>query len=199
MSQTDRALLLGGLLFIGFLYDSMGFLRMALLCSFLHEAGHVLVFVLCTGHWPKLRLGFGGIALSGAQQLGRKQELAVLCAGPAANFLFAAGLYCLAQQRASYGVYFLAAVSFCTGAYNLLPLELLDGGRILQNLASGRHAPLAARVQRWALVLFCAVCAAAGFCSALEWRARIAALLAAAYIAMQEWGPKRPSCYKRDG
>lgn len=195
MSQTDRAMLLGGLLFIGFLYDSMGFLRMALLCGFLHEAGHVLVFLLCTGRWPKLCLGFGGIALSGAQALGRKQELAVLCAGPAVNFLFAAVLYGIAQQRASYGVYFLGAVSFCTGAYNLLPLEVLDGGRILQNLAAGRHTSLAVRLQRWVLFLFCLVCAAAGCCSALEWRARIAALLAAAYIAVQEWGPKRSFRY----
>lgn len=192
MSQTDRALLLGGLLFFGLLYDSMGFLRMALLCSFLHEAGHVLVFLICTGRWPKLCLGFGGVALSGAQKLSRRQELAVLCAGPAVNFLFAAGLYFIAWQHASYGVYFLSAVSFCTGAYNLLPLELLDGGRILQNLAAGRHTHMAARFQRWVLLAFCLVCGAAAFYDELEWRARIAALLAAAYIAVQEWGPKRP-------
>ncbi len=192
MRQSDRALLLGGLLFFGLIYDSMEFLRMALLCSFLHEAGHVLVFLLCARRWPKLCLGFGGIALSGAQKLGQKQELAVLCAGPAVNFLFAAGLYFAAQQHASYGVYFLAAVSFCTGAYNLLPLDLLDGGRILQNLAAGRHTPLAAKIQRWMLFLFCTLCAAAGCCAALEWRARVAAFLAAAYIAVQEWGPKSP-------
>ena len=78
MRQSDRALLLGGLLFFGLIYDSMGFLRMALLCSFLHEAGHVLVFFLCAMRWPKLCLGIGGIALSGGQKLGHKKELAGL-------------------------------------------------------------------------------------------------------------------------
>ncbi len=183
---SPQTVLLLACLTIGLLFDPMGFLRMALLCSLVHEGGHILAFWLCCGIWPGIALRLGGAALSGAQRLSRRQELVVLCAGPLANFALAAGLFLRAWVRASYGVYFLAAVSLCVGAYNLLPLGTLDGGRIIQNLLPAEQCGRFAVLQHWALRL----CAAAGVWLCLSQplppAAKCAAVLAPVYLLAQE-------------
>lgn len=168
----------------GLLWDPMGFLRMALLCSAVHEAGHVLVWRCCSGCWPQIKPGLGGFSLSGAP-LSSGQELAVLCAGPLANFVLAGVLYAMALHRARYGVYFLAAVSLCTGLYNLLPFGVLDGARILENVLPTRFSGALYRVQRALMWMFCLAAPALAFALPLPNTARTAALIAPAYLLMQ--------------
>ena len=97
----------------------MGFLRMALAASVMHEAGHILVYTLCTRTLPRLAPSLGGISLRMDKLLTRRQEAAVICAGPLVNFLAAAGMFLSAWHKASYGLYFFAAVHLCMGLYNL--------------------------------------------------------------------------------
>ena len=149
-----QPVLLCACLAAGLLFDPLGFLRMALVCAALHESGHVLVYMFCAHRLPGLRFSVEGISLSGAQRLSRAQELWVLAAGPMANFLFAALLFWRLQQRASFRLYFLAAVSLCTGLYNLLPFGVLDGARILQNLFSAEKQDALQRAQRALLCVF---------------------------------------------
>ena len=129
-----QPVLLCACLAAGLLFDPMGFLRMTLVCAFVHESGHVLAYMLCAHKLPGLHFSAGGIGLSGAEQLPRTQELWVLAAGPLANFIMAALLFLQLHRQASYALYFLAAVSLCTGVYNLMPFGVLDGARLLQNL-----------------------------------------------------------------
>lgn len=168
----------------GLLWDPMGLLRMALLCSAVHEAGHMFVWRLCAGRWPRPQPGLGGFSLQGAP-LSAGQELAVLCAGPGANFLLAAALCLMALHRARYGVYFLAAVSLCTGLYNLLPFGVLDGARILENLLPARFAGPLYRVQRALLWAFCLAAPVLAFALPLPAAARVAAILAPGYLLAQ--------------
>ena len=93
----------------------------------------------------------------------RTQELWVLAAGPLANFIMAALLLQLHRQ-ASYALYFLAAVSLCTGVYNLMPFGVLDGARLLQRICCLRKSRMR-----------CAV--PSGCCCACSARRRSAALL----------------------
>ena len=65
----------------GLLFDPMGILRMALAASVMHEAGHVLAYVLCTHNMPRLAPSLGGVSLCMDKMLARRQELAVVCAG----------------------------------------------------------------------------------------------------------------------
>ncbi len=107
-----QPVLLCACLAAGLLFDPMGFLRMTLVCAFVHESGHVLAYMLCAHKLPGLHFSAGGIGLSGAEQLPRTQELWVLAAGPLANFIMAALLFLQLHRQASYALYFLAAVSF---------------------------------------------------------------------------------------
>lgn len=171
----------------GLLFDPLGFLRMALVCSAVHEAGHMAACLLCVHRLPRVVPGVGGLSLSLNVPLSRAQELAVLCAGPSANFLFAAALYCAALYRARYGLYFMAAVSLCTGLYNLLPLGVLDGARLLQNVLAPHRLGALYRAQQALLAL--GVCAALcmALCAPLPAAARIAAALAPGYLLLQQF------------
>ena len=91
-------------------------------CALLvHELGHALVLHVCGGELRRLRLGFGDIEMETAP-LGYCEEALAAWAGPCVNLLL-----WLALRRT---VPALAAVNLLLGAYNLLPILPLDGGRI---------------------------------------------------------------------
>lgn len=179
-----RAALLCALLFLALWWDSLGLLRLTLLCAALHEGGHLLAYRAACGAWPALRLGLGGAALQ-CGFLSKDQEAFVVCAGPCVNFLCALIALAAVQARASYGAYAFAAVSLCTGCYNLLPLGMLDGARLLQLFLPARLLPLADAAERLTRALACA--AAVTFALAARIAPadlRLAALLAAGYLMM---------------
>ena len=174
----------------GLLFDPMGFLRMTLVCAFVHESGHVLAYMLCAHKLPGLHFSAGGIGLSGAEQLPRTQELWVLAAGPLANFIRAALLFLQLHRQASYALYFLAAVSLCTGVYNLMPFGVLDGARLLQNLLPAEKQDALRRAQRLLLCLFCAAALGFALLGGMPRGARAAAFLGPGYLLAKEFRQK---------
>ncbi|MEG1070019.1 MAG: hypothetical protein RSE27_07420, partial [Ruthenibacterium sp.] len=58
------------------------------------------------------------------------------------------------QHSASYRLWFLLCVSFCTGCYNLLPFGVLDGARLLKSITPARHLNLLYAIQTIMLRLF---------------------------------------------
>lgn len=111
-----QPVLLCACLAAGLLFDPMGFLRMTLVCAFVHESGHVLAYMLCAHKLPGLHFSAGGIGLSGAEQLPRTQELWVLAAGPLANFIMAALLFCsFTGRRATHCIF--SPPSVCVRAF----------------------------------------------------------------------------------
>lgn len=162
--------------------DGAQLLRMALFCAVIHESGHVLCYCVCTRHLPRLTLRAGGVSLAGAEELSSSQELAVVASGPLFNFFIAAVLLYAAQQEAHYVLYFLAAVNLCTGLYNLLPIGVLDGARLLSLLLPPACESKLYEVQRIFLALFlCVGIALAVFCD-MPASARVAALIAPCYL-----------------
>lgn len=113
--------------------DATGILRMGLVCSVLHECGHVAVYLRLKGRLPLLELGPFGIRLSmRGVLLPPEQELALAAAGPLANLLLCCAAF-LAMDwwlGYSYTGYWFAAVNLLVGGANLLPLPGLDGARI---------------------------------------------------------------------
>lgn len=154
------------------------------------KAGHVLAYMLCTHKLPGLHFSAGGIGLSGAEQLPRTQELWVLAAGPLANFIMAALLFLQLHRQASYALYFLAAVSLCTGVYNLMPFGVLDGARLLQNLLPAEKQDALRRAQRLLLCLFCAAALGFALLGGMPRGARAAAFLGPGYLLAKEFRQK---------
>lgn len=118
----------------GLLFDPAGFLRLSLLASFIHETGHIIFYVICKSKFPKVTVTAFGISLNSTNNLSVKQDLVVTCAGPLFNLLAAILFLLIIQVKASYMLYFFAAVNICIGAYNLLPIGILDGARLLSML-----------------------------------------------------------------
>ena len=139
---------------------------------------------------PGLHFSAGGIGLSGAEQLPRTQELWVLAAGPLANFIMAALLFLQLHRQASYALYFLAAVSLCTGVYNLMPFGVLDGARLLQNLLPAEKQDALRRAQRLLLCLFCAAALGFALLGGMPRGARAAAFLGPGYLLAKEFRQK---------
>ena len=120
----------------------------------------------------------------------RTQELWVLAAGPLANFIMAALLFLQLHRQASYALYFLAAVSLCTGVYNLMPFGVLDGARLLQNLLPTEKQDALRRAQRLLLCLFCAAALGFALLGGMPRGARAAAFLGPGYLLAKEFRQK---------
>lgn len=135
MRQAELVLL--GL-WLGLTHDSLGILRISLLCSLLHESGHIAAWILFTGTLPVLELSPGGIGLClGTTQLSSRREGLLAAAGPLINLIAAGAAYLWVQQRASYWGWFFLGTNLLVGGFNLLPVGPLDGKRIWNNFFGG--------------------------------------------------------------
>lgn len=169
------------------MFDPMGFLRMTLLCSFWHEMGHGIMYWIFTKKMPVFSLQTGGAVLKNVNRLSKWQEFWVICAGPFANFLLAALLYLWLQQRASFTGYFLVGINICIGFYNLLPLPVLDGGRICRLWMQNRNLTTFIRFQQLLLWIFFAVNIGLIFLSQMPWITKIAGMIGCGYLLIQEY------------
>ncbi len=135
-------MLLCGALFLLFGMDAGGWLRLSLLASVVHEAGHLLVCLAVLHTLPELDVTMTGFCLRTARlMLPPRREALIAAAGPAANFL-AAALLCLAmRQKATVFLLGFFWANLLVGAFNLLPVPPLDGAALL-TLLFGRKLHL---------------------------------------------------------
>ena len=129
----------GFLLLLGALYwldEGVGLLPWGLLACTVHELGHVAAAQVFGGRTERLSLTVVGAELSFSYRapLTYGKDSLVALAGPAANLLLG-GLF-FAMDR-----YLPAVLSLGVGAFNLLPILPLDGGRILYGLLSDKLDP----------------------------------------------------------
>jgi stage IV sporulation protein FB len=124
----------------------------------LHELGHWLVLRLLGARTIRLRLGvLGAVLETDSQRLSYGKELAAVLAGPGTNLLCALALTAFGPGLAE-----AAGVHLVLGAFNLLPVRPLDGGRALYLLTSWLLGPsVGERAARWlstATALVLAIC-----------------------------------------
>ena len=103
------------LLALALAVDHTGIVRLGLLCSCLHECGHLLVWVLLTRLPPTLIICPTGFCLSlRGVVLAPKQFIILAAAGPAVNLVLAAGgIAWLQGHPASYRLcYFTRPICF---------------------------------------------------------------------------------------
>ena len=123
-------LLLAGLFWLD---EGVGLLPWGLLACGIHELGHVAAAVRLGGRVERLSLTAvgAGLRIRYGAPLRYGQDSLVALAGPAANL--AAGGICLAMDWT-----LAAVISLAIGAFNLLPILPLDGGRVVYGLLAWR-------------------------------------------------------------
>lgn len=135
---------LGGLLLVGSLVAFLAFQRrdsgtaenLAILAAvlFLHEAGHFLAMRVFG--WRDLKMffiPFFGAAVSGKRNGAESwKEGVVLLAGPVPGLLAGVILAAVIRTEGSPLLRTAAAMLILINAFNLLPLAVLDGGKLLQ-------------------------------------------------------------------
>lgn len=134
--RQPELLLLG--LWFGLTHDPLGILRISLLCSLLHESGHIAAWIVFTGTLPMLEMSPGGIGLClGNARLSPCKEGILAAAGPAVNLIAAGMAYLWMLYSASYWGWFFLGTNLLVGGFNLLPVGPLDGKRIWNNFFGG--------------------------------------------------------------
>ena len=129
----------GFLLLLGALYwlaEGVGLLPWGLLACAVHELGHVAAALAFGGRAERLSLTVVGAELSFSYRtpLTYGQDSLVALAGPAANLLLGGLFFAL-------GRHLPAVLSLGVGAFNLLPILPLDGGRVLHGLLAEKLDP----------------------------------------------------------
>lgn len=109
-----------------FYLDPRGAFCPFVLAAAAHEAGHLVALCVCGSRVRSLRLGGTGAVLAHAP-LPWARQLACTLAGPAVNCICA---LCFARLAPRFAI-----ISALLAAYNLLPVEPLDGGNALRALA----------------------------------------------------------------
>lgn len=104
-----------------------------LLAATMHECGHLILLRLLHVPVEGLRLSALGAEIfsRGTQRLSYGGELLVTLAGPAVNLLMAVIFAQISLRTQWLNGYLFAGTNIILGAYNLLPILPLDGGRIL--------------------------------------------------------------------
>ena len=129
----------GFLLLLGVLYwldEGVGLLPWGLLACAVHELGHIAAALAFGGRAERLSLTVVGADLSFSYRtpLTYGQDSLVALAGPAANMLLGGLFFALGRHLPT-------VLSLGVGAFNLLPILPLDGGRVLYGLLADKLDP----------------------------------------------------------
>lgn len=115
--------------------DESGFGLMALYACLIHELGHMIAMLLVKSKPDKILFYCAGIKIHNSMQykLSFIKELLVLSFGSAINFLMFFLLYFnIHTETASV----FAIIHLLIGIFNLLPVNMFDGGKIIELILS---------------------------------------------------------------
>jgi Zn-dependent protease len=124
---------------IGFAVGSLARVLVVMLVLLVHEAGHLLAMRLFGYRDTRVFFipGFGA-ATTGVKEDARPgQRVVVLLAGPVPGILLGAALLLVGRRVPA--IHQAAELLIWLNAFNLLPLSILDGGKLLSELVFSRH------------------------------------------------------------
>ena len=132
-------------------FDYTGILLQAFVASLLHEMGHLLCLLLQRRPVCALDFTVAGIRLDrGTDYCPSPADIPVYLAGPAVNLAIGLGALWLLQRRFALHLATLALIHLLLGAFNLLPISLLDGGQVLLIFLREKLPPRRAERLYWA-------------------------------------------------
>lgn len=127
--------LLCGVLYALLYFDASGFLRVGLAAAFLHEWGHIAVYLALFHRFPVIEVTLTGFCMRTRGQEMTPAQIALLAmAGPAVNFGLAAFWMLKLQQQATLRAGAFLSANLLTGCFNLLPIPPLDGAQIIESI-----------------------------------------------------------------
>lgn len=115
------------------LFDREGVLLCCLLCAMMHESGHLLMMMFFHVRIRSIRLSLFDTKIVSDEPMTKSQDLWITAAGVLMNFFLAAVCFWFSRR--------LFLSNLCIGIFNLLPVESLDGGRLLSVLLCKRFSP----------------------------------------------------------
>lgn len=124
--------------------DKSGVGLLGLLACIMHEIGHIIAFIL-VGNKPKeLAFEGGGMKLvKGDNFLSYHKELIILLSGSLVNFIMFFIFYFSTDTINNISIF--AMVHLVLGIFNLLPINTLDGAKILNIILSKKTNPIFAQ------------------------------------------------------
>lgn len=134
------------------LFRDNQYVLLCLLACMWHETGHLLVMLINNVKVKRILFYGGGIKIIPDKSFDFTQlkvRVSVLLAGSALNYI----TFMLLKNSASDVWTFFATANAIIGAFNMLPLQFLDGGKILvmiiRNLCSYNNSILLERYLKW--------------------------------------------------
>lgn len=116
-----------------FIFDRSGSALICCLAAFCHEMGHLTMMALCRTRTNQIKLGLFDVKISDAGKYQRSFpcEMAVILGGVAFNLLFG-GISHVLFLLSGWDVFSLfTSANLFLAAFNLMPIESLDGGNAL--------------------------------------------------------------------
>lgn len=128
------------LLFIGvyiFVFDqTIAQIAILVLVLFIHEMGHFLAMKFFG--YSEVKMFFipflGALVTGDKEEISQKQRAIILLAGPVPGIIIGAVLYYVGNAINSHDLLMTAGMFVFLNAINLLPLNPLDGGRLIETL-----------------------------------------------------------------
>ncbi len=114
-----------------YFFDFGGIIVPVLAALAVHELGHLITMRIMGSKIKEFRIDIWGLNIRLDKTMSYKQEIITAAAGPAASLLLAFFASFLGRYTGSEGAYIVAGVSLVFCAFNLLPVMMLDGGKIL--------------------------------------------------------------------
>lgn len=125
---------------------------LSLFCAVaIHECGHLLAYTYLGNIPPTLSVGQLGMTLHSPQPLSYAAQLWVALAGPCMNLL------CFGVLTLFFGFSLPAQIQLVTALYNLMPISILDGGRVCESVSCLLFPPSLAYATMRTVSLFCLV------------------------------------------
>ncbi len=118
------------IIFFLLLFDRFNIFLFCIISSLIHESVHIILYILFYKEIPKLKFSVFGISLKN-DKLNQNKNLIIISLAPISNlFIAIIGLIFL-NFEFRMNIFVFSYVNLIIGLLNLLPIEYLDGGRIL--------------------------------------------------------------------
>lgn len=125
--EFEVSFLFTAVLSLMLLTDKTGLMPYFLISAALHEAAHLTFMLIFKSKPSAIRFVAGGIHIAERNRDSAFEELIILISGPLIN------LICFFIFRGEFSL-----INLILFIYNILPVDGLDGGRIVETLLSGR-------------------------------------------------------------
>lgn len=117
-------------IFYALLFDRLNIFLYLVISAVLHELGHISACIICHIR-PQIKISVFGIKLCRYPQE-KYKKLFVLLSGPLINLILAILSGLKLQEHFSLNLYVFLCINLVLFIFNILPVNFLDGGQIIQ-------------------------------------------------------------------